>query len=104
MSAAAGGVLLLTRGAVAGAHHAALRVAAGADTHASLGCVFEGTVAGGKSKVGRPGFGSGSWDTRICSMVKVFGGIVDTHRIRKLAGIHAIVGIPECFEFTKGFD
>ena len=41
MGAAAGGVLLLAGGAVAGTHDAARRVAAGADAHAALGGALE---------------------------------------------------------------
>ncbi len=44
MGAAAGGVLLLAGGAIAGAHDAALRVAAGAHADAALGGALEGAV------------------------------------------------------------
>ena len=49
--AAAGGVLLLSSGAEAGTHNAALGVAACAHAHAALGGAFQGTLVGGKYKM-----------------------------------------------------
>jgi hypothetical protein len=50
--AAAGGVLLFAGGAVAGAHDAALGVAAGADADAALGGALERAMVGGEDEVG----------------------------------------------------
>src|SRR5208337_507156 len=52
--AAAGGVLLLAGGAVAGAHDAAHGVAAGADANAALGGAREGAVVFCEGEVGLP--------------------------------------------------
>ena len=37
-------------------------------------------------------------------MAEIFCGIVDAHRVRELAGIHAVVGIPETLELAEGLD
>jgi len=37
-------------------------------------------------------------------MAEILRGIVDAHRVGEFAGIHAVVGIPEHFEFAEGFD
>ncbi len=37
-------------------------------------------------------------------MAQVLDGVVDTHGIRKLAGIHAVVRVPERLELAEGID
>ena len=105
--AAAGGVLLFAGGAIAGAHDAALGFAAGADADTALGGALEEPF-GGENEVGfesvrcadgalRWGPGSGSR-----AVAQIFDRIVDTHGIDELAGIHAVVGIPDGLEFAEG--
>ena len=66
MGAAAGGVLLFAGGAVAGAHDAALGVAAGADADAALGGALEGAVVVREGEVGLPGPRCGQGHPRLC--------------------------------------
>ncbi len=104
--AAAGGVLLFAGGAVAGAHDAAVGLAAGAHAHAALGGAFQRAVVVGESEVRLPGLASPSGrragHSESDAVAQVFRGIVDAHRVRQLAGIHAVVRIPEGLEFAEG--
>ncbi len=128
--AAAGGVLFKAGGTVAGAHDATFGLATGADTDASFGRAGEGAFVFGEGEVSfsqirrifgvRPTHGMGS-PVVPCNkargshgcirrrqlaplqvVAQIFKGVVDAHRIDQLAGIHAVVGIPERFEFAKG--
>ena len=104
VGAAAGGVLLLAGGAVAGTHDAALGVAASADADAALGGALEGAVVCGEGEVRleRCERGPGSVVRAVGAEAKILDGIVDAHRIDELAGIHAVVGIPERLELAEG--
>ncbi len=119
VGAAAGGVLLLAGGAVAGAHDAADGVAAGADADAALGGASERAVVFCEGEVGLPpnlsavvahagqiGWGTvvGLGAVKLRGMAEILGGVVDAHRVGELAGIHAVVRIPEPFELAEGPD
>src|SRR6266702_5874365 len=109
--AAAGGVLLLAGGTIAGTHDAARGFAACADTHAAFGGTLQRSLILGEDEVS---FSLSllfrmsllAWDCRrrLASpqgMAQVLKRIVDAHGVDQLAGIHAIVGIPQGFELAK---
>ena len=105
VGAAARGVLLLACGAIAGAHDAALRVAAGAYANAALGGALEGAIVPFEDEVRFPGSPvRASRGTRVHGMTQILRGVVDAHGIGELAGIHAVVGVPERLELAEGLD
>ncbi len=99
--AAARGVLFLARSAVTGTHHAALTLAACAHTHAALGGAPQRSTIGGKDEM-RLRFGVRV--TRRCGQAveKILDGVVDAHRIHQLAGIHAVLRVPQRLELAEG--
>ena len=96
-------MLFLSRGAVAGTHDAALSVAAGPDTDAALGSALEGTTACGEGKLGLDALRRIEGNERG-AVTEILDRIVNANGIRELAGIHAVVRIPEQFEFAEGMD
>ena len=96
--AATGGVLLQASGAVAGTHDSAGGVAAGADADAAVGSVGKRAIVAGEDEVR---FERG---LLRCGgdVAKVFDGVVDADSVDELAGIHAVVGIPESLELAEG--
>ena len=95
-------VLLLAGGAVAGAHHAAIGLAACAHPHAALGSAFKGAAVGGKCKVVHRFWGSPRGRGR--QIAKVFHRVINANSIGQLAGIHPVIGVPDGFELAKCLD
>ena len=111
--AAASGVLLFAGGAVAGAHDAAYGIAAGADADAALGGAEEGAVVLGEGEVSLPPnlsavgghAGQIGWGTAVVRRVaEILRRVVNARRVGELAGVHAVVRIPEHLEFAEGLD
>ena len=77
-------------------------LAAGPDADAAFGGAFERTAIGGENKVSfEHGVGVAwlGW-----GVAKILHRIVDAHRVHQLAGIHAVVRIPESLELAEGSD
>ena len=110
VGAAARGVLLLAGGAIAGAHHAAAVLRhAPTPTQRSVACSSDPSSR--RRRSGSPTRETGVRAVRsrlvsmdIDSVAQIFSRIVDAHGIGELAGIHAVVGIPQCLEFAERLD
>jgi len=111
--AAACGVLFVAGGAVAGTHDAAGGIAACADADAALRCAGEGTLVSGEGEVGfKIAHRGGNGRLRGCGrglfrvdggvVAEVFKGVVDADGVNELAGVHAVVRIPEDLEVAEG--
>jgi hypothetical protein len=106
--AAAGGVLLVAGGAVTGAHDSAFGLEACADSDTAGSGTLEGALVAEENevsfKIGVLGAPAGLLARLDGAMAEVLDGIVDTNRIRKFSGVHAVVGIPDGLELAEGID
>ena len=99
-------MLFLAGGAVAGTHHAALGLQAGAHAHAARRGAFQGSLIGRKDEVCFQ-FGLRlnlfpAWRGR--PVAQVLHRIVDADGIHQLAGIHAVVRVPQDLELAESLD
>src|SRR6516164_1314869 len=89
-------MLLIACTAVAGAHHPALRIAARSDADTALSGMFKRAMIAGEYEV----------LFRLVGFVRntvpqILNGIVHPYSIGELAGIHAVVGVPNLLELAK---
>ena len=107
-------MLLVAGGAIARTHHPAVCLAARAHAHASFRCRLQRSAVLGKRKVRvkvlLEAIRCAFFLARPCrrrlippqvALAQVLDRVVDAHRIDQLAGIHAVVRIPQRLELAK---
>ncbi len=103
--AAAGGVLLVAGGAIAGAHDATFGLETCADADAARGGALQRALVAEQNEVGlKLGVLVRALSGLDWAMAEILDWVVNTGRIDELAGVHAVVGIPDGLELAESFD
>ena len=99
------GVLLVAGGPVTGAHDAAVGLEACTDADTAGGGALERALVAEENEMGfKVGVVMRTLAGLAGGVAQVLDGIINANRIGELAGIHAVVGIPDGLELAEGLD